>query len=98
MTELTRLGVTVLGVSPDSPASHARFRAKYQLPFALLADVERKIVSAYGVWVKKQNYGREYMGVERSTFLVGGDGKIRKVWRSVKVDGHVDAVLAAVRA
>jgi peroxiredoxin Q/BCP len=85
-------GVRVIGVSPDKPESHARFKGKYGLNFTLLSDVEKKLIQAMGVWVKKQNYGREYMGVERSTFLVGQDGKVRKVWRRVRVDGHVDDV------
>ncbi len=89
-------GVKVLGVSPDNQASHERFRKKYELTFPLLADTERKLCEAYGVWVKKKNYGREYMGVERSTFVVGADGKIEQAWRGVRVPGHIDAVLGAV--
>lgn len=88
----------VIGVSPDSEASHARFVAKYGLPFTLLADPEKKLATAYGVWAKKLNYGREYMGIVRSTFVVDGKGVVRKAWRGVKVDGHVDAVLEAVNA
>lgn len=88
----------VIGVSPDSEASHARFVAKYGLPFTLLADPEKKLATAYGVWAKKQNYGREYMGIVRSTFVVDAKGVVRKAWRGVKVDGHVDAVLEAVNA
>ncbi len=91
-------GVRVIGVSPDSEASHAKFAGKYGLPFTLLADPEKQLISAYGAWVEKQNYGRTYMGVQRSTFLVGADGKVQKAWRSVKVPGHVDAVLAATQA
>lgn len=86
--------VRVFGVSPDSSKSHAGFAAKFELPFTLLADTDKALVNAYGVWVKKLNYGREYMGVERSTFLVGADGNVAKVWRNVRVKGHVDAVLA----
>jgi len=96
-SKFARAGVRVLGVSPDSVASHGRFRAKYSLPFTLLSDPDKQLVNAYGVWVKKQNYGREYMGVLRSTFLVDAKGVIRHVWRGVKVDGHADAVLAKVR-
>jgi peroxiredoxin Q/BCP len=88
-------GVRVIGVSPDKPESHAKFRSKYGLNFTLLSDVDKVLTKACGVWVKKQNYGREYMGVERSTFLVGGDGKVRKVWRRVRVDGHVGDVLGS---
>ncbi|HEY3237168.1 MAG TPA: redoxin domain-containing protein [Polyangiaceae bacterium] len=89
--------VRVLGVSPDSTQSHTRFQQKYELTFPLLSDPDKKMAQAFGVWVKKQNYGREYMGIERSTFLVDGEGKIRKIWRGVRVDGHVEAVLGAVR-
>lgn len=88
-------GVKLLGVSPDSTASHARFAQKYGLGFTLLADTEKKLVTLFGVWKLKQNYGREYWGVERSTFLVDGAGKIAKQWRGVKVAGHVSAVLDA---
>ena len=95
---LGSLGARVLGVSPDSPASHTRFREKYGLGFPLLSDAERTLAKAYGVWVKKKNYGREYMGIERSTFLVDARGKIAKVFRNVRVDGHVAAVLEALRA
>jgi peroxiredoxin Q/BCP len=86
-------GVRVIGVSPDKPESHARFRDKYGLNFTLLSDADKQLIQECGVWVKKQNYGREYMGVERSTFLVGGDGTVRKVWRRVRVDGHIADVL-----
>jgi peroxiredoxin Q/BCP len=92
-----RAGVRVIGVSPDSTESHSRFKSKYRLPFALLADRDKDLVQAYGVWVKKNRYGREYMGVERSTFLVDEKGKVRRVWRGVRVPGHADAVLAAAR-
>src|SRR5688572_5592595 len=85
--------VRVLGVSPDSEASHARFAKKYGLPFTLLSDPEKKLADAYGVWVEKQNYGRKYMGIQRSTFLVDGRGIVKKVYRGVRVPGHVEAVL-----
>jgi peroxiredoxin Q/BCP len=88
-------GVTIIGVSPDTEASHARFAGKYGLPFTLLADTDKSLARAYGVWAKKQNYGREYMGIVRSTFLIDKRGVVRKAWRGVRVDGHVDAVLAA---
>ena len=88
-------GVKIIGVSPDSEASHARFAGKYGLPFTLLADTEKALARAYGVWAKKQNYGREYMGIVRSTFLVDKRGIVQKAWRGVRVDGHVDAVLGA---
>ena len=88
----------MVGISPDSPASHRKFRDKYDLGVRLLADEERKAAEAYGVWVEKSMYGRKYMGVERSTFLVDGAGKIAKIWRKVKVPGHAEEVLEAVRA
>ncbi len=87
-------GVRIIGVSPDSAQSHQRFTDKYGLNFTLLSDQDRTLAQAYGVWVKKQNYGREYMGIERSTFLVDGSGVIRRAWRGVRVPGHVDDVLA----
>ncbi|MGC4088896.1 MAG: peroxiredoxin [Polyangiaceae bacterium] len=89
-------GVKVLGVSPDSPQAHERFRKKYDLNFSLLSDPEKTLAKAYGVWVKKQNYGREYMGVERSTFFVDRHGIVKKVWRRVRVPGHVDEVVHTV--
>lgn len=92
----TAKGVKVLGVSPDSPEVHSRFRKKYGLGFPLLSDPEKTLAKAYGVWVKKQNYGREYMGVERSTFFVDRHGVVKKVWRRVRVPGHVDDVLHSV--
>ncbi len=94
LNRFTKSGVRVVGVSPDSPNSHAKFKQKYGLTFGLLSDPDKTLANAYGVWVKKQNYGREYMGIERSTFLVDGAGVVRKAWRRVRVDGHVDAVLA----
>ncbi len=98
MARLTDMGVTVLGVSPDSPAGHAKFAAKYDLPFDLLADPDHVAATAYGVWVEKSMYGKTYMGIERSTFVIDGDGIIRREFRKVKVPGHVDEVIAAVQA
>jgi peroxiredoxin Q/BCP len=91
-------GLRVLGVSPDSTQSHAKFGKKYGLPFTLLSDPDKALSTAYGVWQMKQNYGKEYMGVVRSTFLVGADGMIKKAYRGVRVDGHVDAVLSDAAA
>jgi peroxiredoxin Q/BCP len=88
--------VRVIGVSPDDPMRHAKFKEKYGLTFTLLSDTEKSLVNAYGVWVEKQNYGRSYMGVERSTFLIDKSGKVAKVWRRVRVPGHIADVLAAV--
>ena len=92
------LGVRVVGVSPDSVSSHQRFSTKYDLPFTLLSDEGQRLASAYGVWSLKKNYGREYMGIVRSTFLVDGSGVIRSSWRGVRVKGHVDEVQAAAQA
>jgi len=91
-------GVRVIGVSPDATSSHARFRDKYGLNFTLLSDPDKRLANAYGVWVKKQNYGREYMGIERSTFLVDSNGIVKKAFRGVRVPGHVDAVLDQANA
>lgn len=88
----------IIGVSADTVAKHAKFKDKHALAVTLLSDTEKIMLEAYGVWVKKNMYGREYMGIERSTFLIGTDGKIRNIWRKVKVKGHVDAVLEAARA
>jgi peroxiredoxin Q/BCP len=85
----------VIGVSPDEPSRHAKFKQKYGLTFTLLSDTEKTLANAYGVWVEKQNYGRTYMGVERSTFLIDKAGTIKKAWHRVRVAGHVAAVLAS---
>ena len=94
--EFERAGAVVLGVSPDDEASHARFREKYELPFPLLADTAHATAEDYGVWVEKKNYGKTYMGVERSTFVIDVDGKVAKVMRRVKPDRHAEEVLAAL--
>lgn len=86
-------GVAVLGVSKDTVAKHAKFREKHGLSVILGADEDGKTVEDYGVWVEKNMYGRKYMGIERATFLIDGDGIIREIWRKVRVKGHVDAVL-----
>ena len=91
-------GATVIGVSPDSAASHDKFKRKHDLEIALAADPERSAIEAYGVWKEKSMYGRKYFGVERSTFLIDREGRIAKVWRKVKVPGHADEVLAATKA
>ena len=91
-------GAQLIGVSPDSAASHLKFIAKYGLGVRLLADEEKTAAGAYGVWVEKSMYGKKYMGVERSTFLIDKSGRIAKSWRKVKVPGHADEVLAAVKA
>lgn len=91
-------GIAVVGLSPDAVKAHDKFRDKYELKIPLASDGEKKVLEAYGVWVEKSMYGRKYMGVERSTFLIGGDGRIAKIWRKVKVPGHAEAVLAAAQA
>jgi peroxiredoxin Q/BCP len=88
----------VIGVSPDGVESHQKFRRKYELAIKLAADVETAVARAYGVWVEKSMYGRSYMGVERSTFLIDGTGRIARSWRKVKVPGHAEEVLAATKA
>ena len=96
--EFADAGARVIGISPDGVASHAKFKTKHELDVTLAADEEKKVVESYGVWVQKSMYGRKYMGVERSTFLIDGKGRIAELWRKVKVPGHAQAVLAAVRA
>jgi peroxiredoxin Q/BCP len=91
-------GAVVIGVSKDSPRSHEKFKAKYDLNLVLASDESGEMVERYGAWVEKSMYGRKYMGIDRSTFLVGPDGLIRQVWRKVKVPGHVEAVLEAARS
>ena len=88
-------GVEIVGVSPDSVASHDKFKAKYGFPFALLSDEDQAVCRLFDVWKEKSMYGRKYMGVERSTFLIDGKGVLRREWRKVKVPGHAEDVLAA---
>jgi peroxiredoxin Q/BCP len=92
-----RIDAIVIGVSRDSVESHEKFKKKYKLNFPLAADADGKATEAYGVWVEKSMYGRKYMGIERATFLIDGKGVIRRVWRKVKVPGHVEEVLGAVK-
>lgn len=89
--------VTIVGISPDDPKSHQKFVSKYGLNFRLLADTEHALAESCGVWVEKSMYGKKYMGVERSTFLVGPDGKILEIWRKVTPKGHAEAVMAALK-
>lgn len=96
--EFEKSGATILGASPDSVASHTKFKTKHNLDIALASDEAKAMLDAYGVWVEKSMYGRKYMGVERTTFLIGPDGRIAKVWNKVKVPGHAEAVLAAVKS
>jgi peroxiredoxin Q/BCP len=90
-----KAGVEIVGVSPDSVASHDKFKAKYGFPFALLSDEDQAVCRLFDVWKEKSMYGRKYMGVERSTFLIDGGGVLRREWRKVKVSGHAEDVLAA---
>jgi thioredoxin-dependent peroxiredoxin len=94
--EFSERGAVVLGVSPDSETSHVKFKEKYGLPFTLLADPDHHVADEYGTWVEKKNYGKTYMGIERSTFLIDSEGKLTKVMRRVKPDTHADEVLAAL--
>lgn len=97
LSSLKRLGVTVVGISPDSSERHARFAAKYKLRFTLLADPDRDYAKRCGVLVPKTLYGRTSIGIERTTFLLDPKGVVRRVWRKVKVDGHTEQVLAAIK-
>jgi peroxiredoxin Q/BCP len=94
--EFERRGAVVLGVSPDDPQSHVKFREKYDLPFTLLADEDHAVAEQYGVWIEKNMAGKKYMGVERSTFVIDPNGNVAKVMRRVKPDTHADDVLAAL--
>jgi peroxiredoxin Q/BCP len=89
-------GADVWGVSPQGAASKKAFREKFELPFTLLADEGHVVADAYGAWVEKENYGKKYWGVARSTFLIGPDGRIARVWPKVKAEGHAEQVLAAL--
>lgn len=95
---LKKLGAHVFGISPDDVASHVKFRDKYELNFQLLADPEHKIAEKYGAWREKNMYGKKKMGIQRSTYVIDADGKVAKLWKSVKVDGHDDKVLEALAA
>jgi peroxiredoxin Q/BCP len=92
-----KAGADIVGVSPDSVASHEKFKAKFGFPFDLLADEDKALAQAFDVWKEKSMYGRKYMGIERSTFLIDDKGVLRREWRKVKVPGHAEEVLAAVQ-
>ncbi len=94
---IKRKDAVVLGVSPDSEKSHGNFKSKFDLTFPLLVDEDKKLVNAYGVWKEKSLYGRKYMGVERTTFVIDEKGKIAKIFSKVKVAGHLDEVLEALK-
>ncbi len=91
-------GASIVGISPDSVASHQKFKKKHNLNVLLAADEDKTAAEAYGVWVEKSMYGRKYMGVERATFLVDAKGRLARIWRKVKVRGHAEEVLEAVKA
>ncbi len=96
IAQLQKEGITVIGISKDSPKKHDKFKEKYDLNFPLASDEDGKVCEAYGAWVEKSMYGRKYMGIDRSTFLIDSKGKIVQLWRKVKVPGHVDAILSAI--
>jgi peroxiredoxin Q/BCP len=98
LPDFSKAKATVLGVSKDSVGSHDKFKSKYGLTFPLLSDPDGKMIEAYGAWVEKSMYGRKYMGIDRSTFLIDGKGVIRGIWRKVKVRGHTEEVLKAAAA
>ena len=95
---LEKHGAKVIGISCDPPASHAKFRDKYELNFPLLADVDHEVAEKFGAWREKNMYGKKSMGVQRSTFLIDAKGKVAKVWKKVQVDGHAEDVLQAIAA
>jgi len=98
MPDFSKVDAEIIGVSRDSVKRHDNFKAKYELPFLLASDEDGKVCESYGVWVEKSMYGKKFMGIERATFLMDGVGKVQKVWRKVKVAGHVEDVLEAVKA
>jgi peroxiredoxin Q/BCP len=98
LPDFTGADATVIGISKDSASAHDKFKAKYELSFILASDTEGTVTESFGSWVEKLNYGKRYMGIERSTFLIDRDGVVRGLWRKVKVDGHVEKVLAAAKA
>ena len=96
MPDLSTKGAAVFGISPDKPSKQSNFKHKYDLPFTLLCDVDHEVAQAYGVWKEKSMYGRSYMGIERTTFIIDKNGRIAKIFPKVKVDGHVKEVLATL--
>lgn len=98
LPDFSKATATVIGVSKDSVRAHDKFKAKYSLPFILASDENADACERYGVWAEKSMYGRKYMGIERTTFLIDEKGVIRGIWPKVKIDGHVEAVLAAAQA
>lgn len=97
MPDFSKLDAEIIGVSRDSVKRHDNFKAKYELPFLLASDEDGDVCESYGVWVEKSMYGKKFMGIQRATFLIDGKGKVQKIWRKVKVAGHVEDVLEAVK-
>jgi len=98
MPDFSKIDATIIGISKDPVRAHDKFKQKYRLPFILASDESGEVCEKYGVWVQKSMYGRKYMGIERTTVLIDGKGVIRGLWPKVKIDGHVDEVLAAAKA
>ena len=98
LPDFSKVKAAIVGISKDSAASHDKFKTKFKLPFPLASDEDGKVCAAYGTWVEKSMYGKTYMGIERSTFLIDETGVIRNIWRKVKADGHAAEVLAAAEA
>ncbi len=96
--KLTRAGLTVLGISPDTPKAQKKFQEKYSLPYTLLADADKTVAQLFGVLKEKNMYGKKVMGIERTTFLIAADGTIAQVWRKVKPEGHAEQILAEAKA
>lgn len=97
-SEIEKLGAKVLGISADTIESHSQFRDKFKLNFPLLADLDHKVAERYGAWREKNMYGKKFFGIQRSTYLIDADGKVAKVWKSVKVDGHDQQVIDALKS
>jgi len=95
--KFAKADTVIVGVSPDKSAAQSKFKDKFDLPFTLLADTDHKVAESYGAWVEKSMYGRKYMGIERSTFLIGKDGKLKKIFHKVKPDGHAEQVYEALK-
>lgn len=95
--QFSNLDAVIIGISPDSVESHKKFADKYKLPFVLLSDIDKKVVEKYGVWKEKSMYGKKYMGVERTTYIIGKDGKVKKVFQKVKVPNHHNEVMETLK-
>jgi thioredoxin-dependent peroxiredoxin len=98
LPDFSKVEATIIGISKDSVASHDKFKKKFELPFILASDAGKTVTESFGAWVEKSMYGKKYMGIDRSTFLIDAKGVIRGIWRKVKVDGHVDEVLKTAQA